>query len=217
MPEEQVSVVVLQERMRLFREGLTLLLDAEPDFSVAASVADAGGLVQACEEIRPDVVVLEADVREWDAARLVAALRKRSRRLRVVGTYAELDRLQAGRFKQAGVQCLVGRDGGYGALLDALRSRRPTTAPAAFAPPGPAAGPKGSLTPRQVEVLRLVGNGATTREISQALGISPKTVENHKQRLFARLGVQNQAHAVAVAIRDGLLSCTRAKAGESRG
>jgi len=63
----------------------------------------------------------------------------------------------------------------------------------------------GTLTPRELDVLRLVAAGLTTGEIGPRLGISPKTVENHKQRLFAKLGVQNQAHAVSIAMRAGLL------------
>jgi DNA-binding CsgD family transcriptional regulator len=46
--------------------------------------------------------------------------------------------------------------------------------------------------------------------VAEAMGISPKTVENHKQRIFSKLGVQNQAHAVAVAMRQGLLSASAA-------
>ena len=57
------------------------------------------------------------------------------------------------------------------------------------------------LTGREADVLALVGAGRTSRQISAELHISPKTVENHKQRIFGKLGVQNQAHAVSVAMR----------------
>ena len=62
------------------------------------------------------------------------------------------------------------------------------------------------LSPREVEVLAAIGAGATTRSAAAALQISPKTVEHHKQRIFSKLDVQNQAHAVAVAIRLGLVA-----------
>jgi len=60
-------------------------------------------------------------------------------------------------------------------------------------------------------VLTGISVGCTTQRVAAALGISPKTVENHKQRIFAKLGVQNQAHAVAVASRRGLLPPTFAR------
>jgi DNA-binding NarL/FixJ family response regulator len=61
------------------------------------------------------------------------------------------------------------------------------------------------LTPRQLEVVRLIGRGLTSHEIADELGVRPKTVENYKQRVFVRLGVQNQAHAVARCARLGLM------------
>src|SRR5213078_1893180 len=69
----------------------------------------------------------------------------------------------------------------------------------------PAIEPLAPLTEREREVLRLVGMGSTTREISGRLGISAKTVENHKHRIFSKLGVHNQAHAVSIAVRKGLI------------
>jgi DNA-binding CsgD family transcriptional regulator len=65
------------------------------------------------------------------------------------------------------------------------------------------------LTRREIEVLDAIGGGSTTRDVAMQMGISPKTVENHKQRIFSKLGVQNQAHAVAVAVRQGLVDPTR--------
>ena len=61
------------------------------------------------------------------------------------------------------------------------------------------------LTRRQIEVVRLIGQGLTSQEIALQLGVRPKTVENYKQRVFVRLGVQNQAHAVARCARMGLM------------
>ena len=61
------------------------------------------------------------------------------------------------------------------------------------------------LTRRQIEVVRLIGRGLTSQEIASHLGVRPKTVENYKQRVFVRLGVQNQAHAVARCARLGLM------------
>jgi DNA-binding CsgD family transcriptional regulator len=69
--------------------------------------------------------------------------------------------------------------------------------------------PPTTLTPRELEILTLVGAGMTSIAASNRLNISRKTVENHKQRIFAKLGVQNQAHAVSVAMRTGLMRADR--------
>jgi two-component system, NarL family, nitrate/nitrite response regulator NarL len=93
------------------------------------------------------------------------------------------------------------------ALVPALRSPAPQ-AGALTAPPKVAA-----LTARELEVLRLISTGRTSVQISAALGISRRTIENHKRRIFQKLGVQSQAHAVASAARLGLLG--RAANGEA--
>ena len=213
--------VAVQDRQRFYREGLIMVLAEEPDLEPVGAAADARGLTRLFEDQQPGVVVLELDASEWDACRLVAALRKRRRTLVVVGLARSCDRVLAMRATQAGVRAIVTRDRGIGAILQAVRSSEchSVVAPLATgarrvaegdtaratslaAAPAPAA----SLTPRQLDVLRLVGSGFTTREISEQLLISPKTVENHKQRIFERLDVHNQAHAVAVAMRAGLVS-----------
>ena len=198
--------VAVQERQRLLREGLALFMRTEPDLELVGTATSAGDLARLCEERRPNVVVLEADAPDWDPLRLAAALRKRRRSLRVVGTYQSLDRSSALRAYQAGVHALVPRSHGVSALLDALRAG-PARSTISLLPSAPAQStPKGTLTARETEVLSLISAGWTTTEISGNLGISPKTVENHKQRIFTKLGVQSQAHAVAVAMRTGLLA-----------
>src|SRR6266700_3413361 len=62
-----------------------------------------------------------------------------------------------------------------------------------------------SLTDRELEILRLIGGGHTSGEIAQTLGVSRRTIENQKRQIFTKLGVRSQAHAVALAVREGLL------------
>ncbi|MEO8692739.1 MAG: response regulator transcription factor [Acidimicrobiales bacterium] len=62
-----------------------------------------------------------------------------------------------------------------------------------------------ALTPREFEVLTCIAAGLSATEVSEQLGLARKTVENHKRRIFVKLDVQNQGHAVAVATRAGLL------------
>jgi DNA-binding NarL/FixJ family response regulator len=197
--------LVVQDRQRLFRDGLAMILSSEPDLVVPATAATAQELATAVAEHDVDVVILELDTPDWDAYRLAADLRRRNPRLTFVGICNSVeDRPQ--QAYQAGFRCLVPRSAGVRTLLQTLRNLPLQPLPVSPRRPVPIDGRRPPLlTPRELEVLRAIGSGATTRKVAHLMGISPKTVENHKQRIFCKLGVQNQAHAVAVAMRQGLL------------
>jgi DNA-binding NarL/FixJ family response regulator len=207
LPQRAGSLrIAIQDRQRLYREGVALVLAGEPDFEVVATAATAAELVSATAEQKVDLVVLELDVEDWDACRLVASLRKRHPGLAVVGLLPGDDAELPARAYQVGVRSVFPRNAGIEAFLRTVRS---------LPNPSRAAVPadrvvnlderRPLLSHREVQVLGEIGAGSTTRLVAEAMGISPKTVENHKQRIFAKLGVQNQAHAVAVAMRQGLL------------
>jgi DNA-binding NarL/FixJ family response regulator len=202
----KITRIAIQDRQRLFREGLDMVLGGEPDLFVVCTASTASELVTGTVEQPVDLVLLELDASDWDPCRLVAALCKRHPGLAVVGTVVGLEARPTARAYQAGVRSVFARDAGVRTLLQTIRSL-----------PGPARSTVSNrvvnlderrpvLSAREVEVLGVIGTGATTRSAAEMMGISPKTVENHKQRIFSKLGVQNQAHAVAVALRQGLLN-----------
>ncbi len=123
--------------------------------------------------------------------------------MRLVGLSAALSPRTAERALGAGVDALVTRQMGVTALLRAVRAEEEEPVPAAFMTTSRGVGE--DLSSREIDVLKLISMGRTTHQISGELEISPKTVENHKQRTFRKLGVQNQAHAVALALRQGIL------------
>jgi DNA-binding NarL/FixJ family response regulator len=204
-----VSTVVVQQRQRLFREGLGQLLGVEVDLEVVGSASSADELVTLCQQHSPDIALIEATSTEWDTGRLLARLRRLLPKLLVIGlTASDNSPADIAGARRTGMATLVSRHGGITAILAAVRTAgcpprpfRPRTACHSDSTTGPPT----ALTEREFGILRLVGAGLTSREISARLLISHKTVENHKQRLFAKLGVQNQAHAVSVAMRTGLM------------
>lgn len=202
--------IVVQQRQRLFREGIGQLLSAELDLEVVAIVATDAELVEACLEHGPAVVLMEANVSDWDVLRLLASLRRIVPGVAVIGLSAWPATIsEQAKSRRAGMRCLLSRDGGIAGILTAVRSPAGSGTGGLSAPtPRPASspGPSGAvLTVRELEVLSLVAAGLTSAGVAGRLHISHKTVENHKQRLFVKLEVQNQAHAVSVAMRTGLL------------
>ena len=209
MEVRSVVSVAVQQRQRLYRDGLCQLVGAEEDLVVVGSAATADDLLRLCQDERPEVALIEADATEWDPARVTARLRRLLPALQVVGlTAGPMSPIQVAIARRAGMQALVPHVGGIAGILVAVRRMRPRTVSSfipSAAPRSPAHPAGYSLTPRELTVLELVAAGHPSREISGKLQISHKTVENHKQRIFAKLGVQNQAHAVSVAMRTGLM------------
>ncbi len=198
--------VCVHQRERLFREGLGQLLQAEEDIEVVGAVRSGDDLIRLCDRERPDVAVVDLDSPDWKLGRVATSLRRRLPRLQVIGLYTALSATETRLIRQAGIATVSHRDG-IRPILEAVRASgtgsRNAIGPFTAHVQHPAGG---SLTAREVAVLTLVGGGHTSREISNQLQISHKTVENHKQRIFGKLGVQNQAHAVSVAMRKGMIS-----------
>jgi DNA-binding NarL/FixJ family response regulator len=198
-----VSAVV-QERRRLYRDGVALALEREPDLHVVGVATGGDELVELCQERRPNVVLTEVDVSEWDPCRLAHAIQRTCGPLRLVGLFRSLGAVDTREVRRAGFSSLVSTRTGLAVLRDAVRGvRRLEALSVPVAVTGTPREPR--LTARQLDVLRLVGQGSTTEEVGRRLGISPKTVAHHKQCVFRKLGVQNQAHAVSIAMRTGLL------------
>lgn len=197
--------VVVQDQRRFVREGLTLALGSVVGVEVVGTAATSSELVGLCQSRRPDSVVLTLRSEQWCVPQVVATLRRRQCALRVFGTYEEITRPELDRAHRAGVVQAIPESAGVGALVSALRDqgRTPIVTPVADRRQAPR---PHRLTPRETEVLTFIARGCTAAEVAEALGISPKTVENRKQALFSKLGVQNQAHAVSVALRHGFLA-----------
>lgn len=211
--DHRVLRVAVQDRQRLFRDALAIALSTEPDVEVVAAVTNATELMAAAADA--DLVVLELESPDWDACGLVAALRRRDSRLTVVGTSAGGDDRPSMRAYQAGVRIVFPRSAGIRTLIQTIH-----TLPARPAAPAPRtmvrlAPRRPLLTSREVEVLGAICSGTTARSLAASMGISRRSVENHKGRIFEKLGVQNQAHAVSVALRQGLLTPAAALTGTS--
>ncbi|REH27088.1 DNA-binding NarL/FixJ family response regulator [Kutzneria buriramensis] len=193
--------VVLQHQNRLVRELMATHLTREPGISLAGTVASAPELVQLCHLCRPEVAVFEADTPRWSNERLVSLLLEPGRRLRMVGVHEVLPAAYVIRAYEAGISALVSYARGLEALVAAIK-----VPSAAVEITRLDKGTRQALTTRELEVLYLISAGYAPRQVAYELGISLHTVEHHKQRIFAKLDVHNQAHAAASANRLGLMA-----------
>ncbi len=193
--------VVLQHQNRLVRELMATHLTREPGITLAGTVASAPELVQLCRLCRPEVAVFQADTPRWSNDRLVSLLLEPGRRLRMVGVHEVLPAAYVIRAYEAGISALVSSNRGLESLVEAIK-----VPSAAVEITRLDKGRRQALTTRELEVLYLISAGYPPRQVATELGISLHTVEHHKQRIFAKLDVHNQAHAAASATRLGLMA-----------
>ncbi|MFD8568836.1 response regulator [Streptomyces sp. NPDC059639] len=217
---DSVRVLVCDDQM-LVRTGLVTIIDAQPDLEVAGECGDGRTAVELAERLRPDVVVMDVRMPVLDgieATRLLAGPGvPRPVKVLVVTTF-NLDEyvyeaLRAGAsgflLKDAPpAQLLHGiRTVATGAaLLDPDVTRRLVGRYAARIRPVDDVPPTTPLTPRELEVLRLIADGLSNREIADTLLISQETVKTFVSRMLTKLHLRDRVQAVVYAYRHGLVA-----------
>ena len=205
--------VLLADDHTLMLEGLRKLL--EPECDLVGTVADGRALVDAAARLRPDVILLDISMpllNGLEAARRIRTLAPESKLLFLTmhadPTYAR-EAFQAGAsgylLKRSAASELVTA---IGAVLRGRRYVTPLFSEDVLQPQGSDAvnltPQSGRLTPRQREVLQLVAEGHTRKDIASLLNISVKTVEFHKGRIMDRLGLRTASELTKYAVAHGV-------------
>ncbi|MFJ9560385.1 response regulator [Streptomyces fuscichromogenes] len=217
-----IRVLVCDDQV-LIRTGLATIIDAQPDLEVAGECGDGQVAVDLAGRLRPDVVVMDVRMPVLDGIeatrRLAGAGVPHPVKVLVVTTF-NLDEyvyeaLRAGAsgflLKDAPPDRLLHgiRTVATGAaLLDPEVTRQLVGRYAARIRPADGGGtPHGApLTPRELEVLRLIADGLSNGEIAAALVLSPETVKTFVSRILAKLGLRDRVQAVVYAYRQGLVT-----------
>jgi len=231
-----VITVELADDQGLVRAGFHALLDAEPDISVVAEAADGETAVSLARRHRPEVVLMDIRMPRVDGLQATAEITSdpglRQTRVVVLTTF-ELDEYVFGALR-AGASGFLLKDIEPDDLVAAVRvvaageallaprlTRRlieafvAGTAVGADGPVGPTSRELEKLTPREREVLALVGRGKSNAEIAERLVLSPLTAKTHVARLFSKLGARDRAQLVVAAYESGLVVPRRDAMSES--
>ncbi len=205
--------VLLADDHVLVREGLRALLAKEADIQVVAEAGDGREAVQAAREMRPDVAALDLSMpllNGLEAARQIAAWEPGPRVILLTVHAEDHYVLEAVR---AGVRGYVLKKQ---AAADLVRAIREVSGGGVYLSPGisaavveavrsPRSLPEDALTVREREVLQLVAEGKTTKEIAVLLGVSVKTADAHRTRLMQKLDIHDIASLTRYAIRHGII------------
>ena len=214
--------VLLADDEELVRSGFRLLLDVEGDIEVVGEATTGAEAVERARATRPDVILMDIRMPSMDgieATRTIARTRGlESVRVLILTTYETDDYVFEAL--QAGASGFLLKDSGPAELLHAVRvvaageallAPRITRRLIAHVTAGRAAAQSGedqlvALTPREREVLALVGRGLSNDEIGGELFLSPATARTHVSNAMGKLGARDRAQLVVVAYQTGLVT-----------
>ena len=205
--------VLLVEDHCMIREALRLLIQNENWLEVAGEAEDGKEAVEKCKELVPDVVVMDVKMANLNGVEATRRIKKFAPDTKIVAVSVQSDKQTVVKMMKAGAEGYVAKDSASEELIKALRA---VTQDQAYLSPGAVkevlsdrirmtpGREDGDLSPREEEVIALVAEGHTSREIADKLDISQKTVDNHRQNIMEKLDLHNIPALTKYAVREGL-------------
>jgi DNA-binding NarL/FixJ family response regulator len=199
--------ILIAEDHTVVRDGLVAILRQEKDMTVVAETGDGQQAVELWKKYHPDVTLMDLRMPGLDGVNAIYAIRAVDPKARIVVLTTFDGDEDIYRGMRAGAKSYLLKDARREELFQCIRE---VHAGRAFLPPAVAAKlaerlPTEELTPREVEVLRLLAEGKPNKLIGADLTITEVTVKSHVQSLFKKLNVLSRTEAIAVANRRGLL------------
>jgi len=210
--------VLLTDDHTLFRQGIRTLLSAETDLEVIGEAADAADALTLARKLRPDVILMDigmAGMSSFEAARVI---RKERPEIRVVFLSMYDDEEYLAECIEMGAGGYILKDSPADQLLTAIRE---VHRGGSYLTPrlltrlvddfrlqgsGPARQPRfGNLTKREREILKMLAEGKSAKEVAAGFDLSVKTVEAHKFNLMRKLDIHNKAQLVQYAIQKKII------------
>jgi DNA-binding NarL/FixJ family response regulator len=202
----RMSVLIADDHS-VVRQGLVSLIEDKPDMSVIGEASNGREAAELWKKHRPDVTLLDLRMPELDGVGAIKVIRAADENARIIvlTTYDGDEDIY--RAIQAGAKGYLLKDVPCEALMDCVRRvhRGDTCVPVHLAAKLAQRVGRQTLSEREINVLKLLAQGKSNKEIGSALFISEGTVKSHLKRIFGKLGVISRTEAVAKASRRGLI------------
>lgn len=209
----EVIRILICDDHAIVRDGLRLILETVADFDVVGEAQDGAEAVRLAEELQPKVILMDLRMPGMDGITALQKLQEEQPEISVIilTTYNEDDLMFKGL--QAGARGYLLKDTGRDALFNTIRAAArgetllsPEIMERVLNQAGEkSAEPEAAVTERELEVLRAVGEGKTSKQIAFQLGITERTVKAHLTNIYNKLGVDSRAAAIAEAAKRGWL------------
>lgn len=203
---DKIRVLIADDHITVL-EGLASIISRQADMAVMAQASDGAEVVALWGKHRPDITLVDLRMPTLDGVGAIEAIRRQdpSAKLIVLTTFdTDTDLLNA---VKAGAKGYLLKDSGRDELLDCIRKvhKGETCLPASLVQKLAISLHREALTAREVEVLQLLADGKSNKEISTALTISEATVKSHLGSIFRKLDVLSRTEAIATANKRGLI------------
>jgi len=206
--------VLIADDHGVVRSGLTLLIDRQVDMEVAAEAEDGIEAVERALQARPDVAVLDVSMPRLTGLHAARQIRDHAENIQVLMLSMHDDEAYFFDALEAGASGYVSKRGADSDLIDAIRtvaggrtflnSRTQSALMRRWLEDGVTERPD-ELTPRELEVTKLIAEAYTNRQIAETLHLAEKTVESHRANVLGKLGMRDRVELVRYAIRRGLV------------
>ncbi len=214
--------ILLADDHQIVCDGLRLLIERQPDMEVVGTTGNGRQAVRLVQDLRPDVVIMDISMPDLNGIEATRQILQLVPGVKVIALSMHSDKRYVSGMLSAGASGYLLKECAAGELADAVRTvmrQRIYLSPSVtgvvvqdylsmnVAHQAPAPDP--GLTAREREVLQLLAEGRSTRQIAATLHLSPKTIETHRRNLMQKLDLHNVADITKYAIRTGLTDLER--------
>jgi len=208
--------VLLVDDHEIMREGLAALLRKYPEYEVVGQAANGRTAIEMVEKLHPELVIMDIEMPNLNGIDATRRMISKCPELKVMALSTHSRRSMIVKMLQAGAAGYMLKESAFSELAEGLKAMREdrtylcnkiakvvfTDYVKMLTNPDWAGGD--GLTNREREVLQLVAEGHTTKEIAKSLSLSVKTVDSHREHIMDKLGIHNIAGLTKYAVREGL-------------
>lgn len=214
MIAQKKTKILLADDHSVVRKGFGLILETQPDLEVVGEANNGREAVELADQLQPDVVVIDVSMPELNGIEATRRIGEACSRTRVLAVSMHRDAVYVREILRAGARGYLVKDADDDAFLDAVRAvargegyLSPSVSDAVLTDYRKhVTNPLDLLTSREREVLQLIAEGQTNKEIANLLKLSVYTVEAHRGKIMEKLNLHNTGDMVRFALRNGMIS-----------
>jgi DNA-binding NarL/FixJ family response regulator len=206
-PDLKVIRVLAVDDHPLLREGIAALVNAESDMKLIAEASNGEEAIKQFRANRPDITLMDLQMPNMNGVDAIGRIQKEFPNARIIVLTTYTGDAQVLRALKAGARGYILKGHVHRELLEIIRSvhRGQKRIPPEIAAELAEHATDEELTPRQMDILRLIAEGNANKEIAHQLSIGEQTVKSHVTTIISKLGANDRTHAVAIGLRRGII------------